>query len=152
MKCFSVYPEVAEKFCVDGEAVEEYRGYPVKYRGDVLVACTATDVSNPFIFAHGKLTDCYEVEDGVWAWLVSDCHCIKPLPVRGQQRLYNVDYTAADVVAITDDEADAIYDEAEATWLHKGKEKQFKKMLDEDAAWRAAHPDKENADEGDADN
>ena len=150
MKCFSVYPDVAEKFCVDGEAVEEYRGYPVKYRGDVLVACTATDVSNPFIFAHGILSDCYEVEDGVWAWLVSDCHCIKPLPVRGQQRLYNVDYETKDVVVITDAEADAVYDEAEV-WVHKGKEQKYKKWLKEEEEWAKAHPEEENAEEGDAD-
>ena len=150
MKCFSVYPEVMEKFCVNGEAVEEYRGYPVKYRGDVLVACTATDVSNPFIFAHGNLSDCYEVEDGVWAWLISDCHCIKPLPVRGQQRLYNVDYTADDVVIIKDEEADAVYDEAE-TWVHKGKEKKYQKWLKEEEEWAKAHPEKKDADEGNAD-
>ena len=150
MKCFSVYPKVMEKFLVDGESAEEYRGYPVKYRGDVLVACTATDVSNPFIFAHGTLSDCYEVEDGVWAWLLTDVHCIKPLPVRGQQRLYNVDYTMEDVVVITDAEGEAVYAEAEA-WVHKGKEKKWQKWLKEEEEWAAAHPEEENADVDDAD-
>ena len=117
MKCISINPEYVMQI-LEGEKTKEYRSWGTQYRGDILIACTKTKNSNPFICAIVTIVDCVK-EDGVYAFILKNVRGIKPLPVRGQQRIYNVDYNEEDieVLDLNDlDYIDSVYDEADK-WI-----------------------------------
>lgn len=117
MKCISIKPEFVTEI-LEGSKTKEYRAWSTNYRGDLLIACTKTETSNPFICAIVKIVDCIK-EDGVYAFILDDIRGIKPLPVKGKQRVYNVDYNEEDIEVLDPNDVeyiDKVYNEADK-WI-----------------------------------
>ncbi|MFC4770620.1 ASCH domain-containing protein [Enterococcus hermanniensis] len=93
MRALSLRPDYAWEV-LTGEKVFEYRTWPTKHRGDLLICATAKKIEG-FISRHAivvvEVTDCQKLSDGTYAWKLDNIRCIKPFPVKGQQRLFNVD-------------------------------------------------------------
>lgn len=93
MKALSIHPEYAAEI-LEGVKTEEYRTWSTNYRGDLLICSTAKKTPG-CISGHAicivELTDIEQLEDGTYAWQLTNIRWIKPFPVRGQQRLYTVD-------------------------------------------------------------
>jgi hypothetical protein len=81
-----------------GKKNVEYRTWRTKHRGDLLITAAARvprlrqhrDLPRGCALAVVKLTDCIEVEPGLWAWMLADPRPVPSLPVHGQQRLWTV--------------------------------------------------------------
>lgn len=105
-----------------GEKKIEYRTWSTKHRGDFLIGCTATDVSNPFICAVASLDDViFDADENLYEWHLSNVRSIKPLPVRGQPRLFECNVDEYEIIDGKNEAAvNAAYDEADS-WITKRK-------------------------------
>lgn len=116
MKCLSIQ-DIYVMQILTGVKTVEYRTWSTKYRGDIFIACTATKTSNGYIAGVVELVDViYDEVDGCYHWILDNPRAIAPLPVKGQQRLFETgidEYTEVD-----DDTIDAAYDEA-LKWILK---------------------------------
>lgn len=112
MKALSLWPEWAMT-ALCGRKTVEWRSWSTDYRGDVLI-CSSARKSAPAVCGHAlcvvRLVDVVpftdehmeaacldELPDGGYAWLLDDLRLIEPFPVKGRQRLFDVDH-AVDVV------------------------------------------------------
>lgn len=126
MKALSLRPEWAH-LVLCGEKTIECRSWQTDYRGDVLI-CSSSVKRKGCISGHGlivaELVDIHELtaddlEDAcmselpdrkLYAWVFDNFRDIKPFPVKGQLKLFDVNdaeivYTPAE----TDEEAEANY-------------------------------------------
>lgn len=122
MKCISIHPEYVMEI-LSGEKTKEYRNWTTKYRGKILIATTKTRVSNAYICAVADLVDCVEQKNKdieyKYAFVLENIKEIAPLPVKGNQRIYNVDYEEDDLEIISGKSAkyiNKVYDIADE-WI-----------------------------------
>jgi hypothetical protein len=119
MKAISLYPEYCDAV-FDGKKTEEYRAWPTKYRGDILI-CRTVDPDNNYPGLCGTLAelyDCVRRNDGGYAFLLRNIRHIKPFVVKGRQRIYNIDIEPSDLVVLeTQEQEDAAWDEFSITEL-----------------------------------
>lgn len=111
MKALSIRPDyVADIF--DGNKTKEYRSWNTSHRGKLLICATARKLPG-FVSGHATcvvdLTDVKKLSDGTFAWIIENVEVIKPVPVKGQQRLFDVDdelikYPSKEDVEIIDGE------------------------------------------------
>jgi len=77
----------------DGSKRIEYRSWQTHYRGDLLICATARPViaglPRGVALCLVDLLDCYENENG-WSWRLGNVRLIRPFPVKGRLRLYEV--------------------------------------------------------------
>ena len=120
-KCLMIHPEWAVQI-LDGTKTIEYRSWPTRYRGDFFIGSTATKTLRAFLCAVAHLDDVvYNEKDKIYEWRLSNVREIKPIPIRGQQRLFECgidDYQVID--DLPDDEYEAVWREAE-NWIVKQK-------------------------------
>jgi hypothetical protein len=104
MKALSIKEPWATMF-IKGKKTIETRVWSTKYRGDLLLCASKKPVSkiSGHAFAVAKLIGCEpmtkldeklaccEVYDGAWSWFLIDVTLIKPLLVKGQLGLFEVD-------------------------------------------------------------
>ena len=102
-----IYPEYVIQI-LEGRKTVEYRTWATKYRGDFFVGCTATRETN-------------EKED-VYEWHISNVRAIKPLPIKGRQRLFETGIDEYEIIPydMPEEEVEAIWAEADS-WLLKTK-------------------------------
>lgn len=93
MKALSLWPGYALEV-LSGEKTIEYRTWRTHHRGDLLICATAKKVSGT-IPGHAlvvvNLVDVIKKGDRDFEWIFTDPRPIYPLPVKGQQGLFNVD-------------------------------------------------------------
>ncbi len=93
MKALSLRPDYAWDVLA-GDKTIEYRSWPTKYRGDLLICATAHKIPET-IPGHAivvvRLKDVNKLDDHQYAWQLDRLRTIEPFPVKGQQRLFNVD-------------------------------------------------------------
>lgn len=92
MKALSIHPQYVERIC-SGEKITEFRSWSTDYRGDVLI-CATKNGDSPIAGRAVCIVDLYDVTktpfEG-YAFLLRNLRFIQPIPVRGQQRFFNVD-------------------------------------------------------------
>ena len=108
MKALSVHQPFAS-LIANGEKTIETRKWPTSYRGDLLIVSTQRVYQPnpdlplgkalcvvmlydcvPSTFDHAEAA-CCRIYDGAWSWLLEDIRPIEPFPVRGRQRIYEVE-------------------------------------------------------------
>lgn len=92
MRAISVkQPYVAQ--ILSGEKREEYRSWPTKHRGDLLIVSCARPRFDHLpcgqALAIVSVVDCRKTETG-YAWTLDNVRPIIPFPVRGQLGFYDV--------------------------------------------------------------
>ena len=119
MKCLMIRP-VYVCDILDGIKTIEYRNWPTKFRGDFLIGSTATKYTNSCVCAVASLDDVtYNEEEDIYEWHLSNIREIKPLPIRGQQRLFESGIDEYEVIdGLPIEEIQAIMEEVD-TWLLK---------------------------------
>lgn len=77
-----------------GDKTVEYRSWPTKYRGDLLICATAQKIPET-IPGHAivvvRVKDVKKLGERQYAWQLDHVRAIEPFPVKGRQRLFNVD-------------------------------------------------------------
>lgn len=77
-----------------GAKTQEYRSWPTKVRGDVLVVTCkeppCPDVPGGHALCIVSIVDCKPYEHGGYAWTLANVRRIRPFPVKGQLRFYDV--------------------------------------------------------------
>ncbi len=122
MKCLMIKPKWVTQI-LNGLKDEEYRTWPTNYRGDFLIGCSSTKFTNAFIAAVAEITDCeYSEKKGVYVWQLANIRPVKPIPIKGQLRLFESGIN--DYEVITDEEGKAAYDAA--TWIIKQQKEKRK--------------------------
>lgn len=121
MKCLMIWPEYVADI-LDGKKTKEYRTWPTKHRGDFFIGCTATKEYNSFLAAVVSLDDVtFDEKNDRYVWHLSNVRGIKPIPVKGRQRLFETEIDEYEITDdLTDEEFDAMWTEAE-TWMKKKK-------------------------------
>lgn len=112
MKALSIYPPYAMEIAY-GEKTKEYRTWPTNYRGDLLICSTKAHGGKGTIPAHAvcvaEVTDCKKLTDGTFAWFLDDVRAIKPVPIRGQQGIYDAPVEIDDLELLPADLEDDEY-------------------------------------------
>lgn len=78
---------------MDGSKIEEYRTWNTNHRGDLLICSTQKRIKG-YVPGHALVVvSVVDVEyiDGIYAWKLEYRYPVDPFPVKGQQRLFNVD-------------------------------------------------------------
>ena len=123
MKCLMIKPWFVADI-LDGIKTIEYRSWSTQYRGDFFIGSSSTPELRSFLSAVACLDDVtFNEEENIYEWHLSNIREIKPIPIRGQLRLFECgidDYKVID--ELPDDEYNAIMDEAEK-WILKKPEK-----------------------------
>ena len=89
MKAISIHHQYVIDI-IDGLKTEEYRIWPTKHRGDMVICVTADNASRGYSCLVVDVYDC--VKDGdVYAFKLRNVRAIKPFVVKGQQRIYNLE-------------------------------------------------------------
>lgn len=120
MKALSMYAPYA-MFIAYKEKTIETRSWKTDYRGDILICSTLEDknykpLKDIVIFGHAlaiaKIIDCQPFQEkdrydaciddevdmsGMYSWYLDDIRPIHPLPIKGQQRIYNAPYEESDL-------------------------------------------------------
>lgn len=99
MKCLSIYPRYIFEI-MTGEKTEEYRTWSTSHRGDLLLACTKTRYNLPHICLVVDLVDCVKYAEKDYIYRLENIRLIKPIPIKGRQRIYNTPYELKDLVII----------------------------------------------------
>lgn len=145
MKALSIYSTYASAIACCLKVIE-LRSWETSYRGDILI-CSATkdknnkELKDKFIFgkaiAVATLRDCRKFQEherlftfmpddvnleGMYSWELDNIRPIKPIPVRGQQRIFNVDIK--DVEYLNIDPFDELY-KLKEYWVSNGYIKEF---------------------------
>lgn len=97
MKALSLHEPYASLIAC-GSKTEEYRSWKTNYRGDLLI-CASSYQSNVWknilpvgvALAVVTLDDCLPDDDGDYKWMLSNVRPIVPFPVKGKQRIFEVD-------------------------------------------------------------
>ncbi|MDY2919470.1 MAG: ASCH domain-containing protein [Anaerococcus sp.] len=120
MKALSMYAPYA-MFIACKEKKIETRSWKTDYRGDILICSTVEDknrkdLKDVLIFGHAlaiaKIIDCQPFQEkdrydacidddvdmsGMYSWFLTDIRPIHPVPIKGQQRIYNAPYELSDL-------------------------------------------------------
>ena len=123
MKALTLRPEWAH-LVLCGEKTIECRSWETDYRGDILI-CSSNIKRKGCISGHGlivaELIDIHELTENdlkdavldelpdrkMYAWVLDNFRDIKPFPVKGQLKLYDVDDSLIEYIhAETDEEAE----------------------------------------------
>jgi hypothetical protein len=131
MKALSIYAPYVDAIA-EGEKTVECRSWATNHRGDLLI-CAASknqkDWHNFFVRGHAlcvvTLADCEpfarkhrkgsyldDPPSGGYAWILKNVRFIKPIPIKGQQRLFEVD--------IEPEYLNLKFDEARQLWFNLG--------------------------------
>ncbi len=97
MKALTIKQPFVEDI-IFGEKTEEYRSWSTDHRGQILICASAGGHLGKdkkyFVCGHAvctaDITDVKKKKDG-YAWQLSNVRLIKPIPIKGQQRLFNAD-------------------------------------------------------------
>lgn len=105
MKALSVWPEWALPIMLGQKSVE-CRSWKTSYRGPLLVCASSKPIDGcvhghalcvvdlvgvmPFGFEHMGLALLDDVPENHYAWLLDNVRMVRPFPVRGRQRLFDV--------------------------------------------------------------
>lgn len=121
MKCLMIKPQWVAKI-LSGEKTIEYRSWRTDHRGDFLIGCSSTPETNAYLCAVVSLDDItFNRRQNLYEWHLSNVRCIKPLPVRGQLRLFECGVDTVEYIDGNDETAvNAVYDEADK-WILKQK-------------------------------
>lgn len=119
MKAISIHADYAYDIANNIKTIET-RSWPTNYRGDILICSTVAGknktTSKSFIFGNAiavaTLKDCqpFTRQDrkkalvhwsinmqGMYSWHLTNIRPIKPIPIKGQQRIYNVNIDPNDI-------------------------------------------------------
>ena len=122
MKCLMIKPWFVVDI-LEGFKTVEYRTWSTKYRGDFFIGSSSTEDTRSYLAAVASLDDItFNEEDNIYEWHLSNVREIKPIPIRGQLRLFECgidDYEELD--NLTEEECDAVWAEAEKWISKKGK-------------------------------
>lgn len=147
MKALSLYSIYASAVACGLKQIE-LRSWRTSYRGDILICSTVEDKNNKefndeFIFGHAlavvELVDIrpFEEDDrilafmpneydlsGLYSWVFDKIRPIKPIPIKGKQRLFDVDINEDDIEFL---DIDPLYEieKVEEYWLKNGYIKKF---------------------------
>lgn len=93
LKALSLHPEYATEIAF-GQKDVEFRKWQPSYRGDILICSTQHPIKKGTIHGHAlciaTLVDCQKLPDSpVYAWILDNIRLIVPVPISGQQRLWN---------------------------------------------------------------
>ncbi|MEG1186076.1 MAG: ASCH domain-containing protein [Eubacterium sp.] len=92
MKAISISPEYALDILAGNKKVE-FRSWQTNHRGDLLICSTAKKIKGT-IPGHAlivcRLDNIKKISEKKYGWKLTDFRIIKPFPVKGQQRLYDV--------------------------------------------------------------
>ena len=88
-KALSLHGEFISEIFL-GEKVEEYRTWSTKIRGDVILCATADRYFQGHAALLVEIYDCVKT-DTVFAFKLRNIRAIKPFPVKGQQRFFEID-------------------------------------------------------------
>jgi len=111
MKALSLTQPYANWIC-DGSKPIETRTWQTGYRGDLLICATKQKVYHEGVLIEPigvalcvvEIVDCTPMaphdeiaarvkwRPELWSWLIENVRKIKPFPVKGQLRIFNVDY------------------------------------------------------------
>ena len=108
MKAISIHPEYVAEIA-EGSKTEEYRTWPTKYRGELIICCTATPITYGYADLIAELYDCVKDEDGIYAFKLRNVRELKKFRVRGQQRIFNLEIP--DELTIYNDDEQVTLDE-----------------------------------------
>ncbi|MFD1394178.1 ASCH domain-containing protein [Lacticaseibacillus jixianensis] len=94
MKALSIRADYAWQILI-GEKTSEYRSWPTKHRGDLLICSTAQRIAGT-IPGHAlcvvQIVDCIKLGPNSYEWKIGDGgFYIRPFPVKGKQRLFNIE-------------------------------------------------------------
>ena len=102
MKAISIKQPWADQIIFGNKKIE-YRSWPTKYRGDVLIC--SSKKSEPGACASAltghaigivEIADCKQFEEGEYQWTLANPRPIKPFPVKGKLSFFNVDFPGGD--------------------------------------------------------
>ncbi len=120
MKALSIGAFYAAAIATNFKTIET-RSWPTDYRGEILICSTVSKqglshLKDSLIFGHAlaiaTIKDCQKFKKsdrpkamiendidmrGMYAWHLSDIKPIKPIPIKGQQRIYNTDIKKSDL-------------------------------------------------------
>ncbi|MGR3742128.1 ASCH domain-containing protein [Companilactobacillus sp. DQM5] len=99
MKALSIRPDFVADI-VTGRKHIEYRSWSTKYRGPILICSTARKISGTipgYAQALVNIVDVKKLADNKYAWMLDDISVIVPIPIKGQQRIFNVDTELEDI-------------------------------------------------------
>ena len=121
MKCLMIKPEYVD-LILGGEKDVEYRSWTTQYRGDFFIGCTATTYSNSFLCCVASLDEItFNEDENIYEWHLSNIRGIKPLPVKGQLRLFECGIDDYEVINdLPEEEIEKIYLDADK-WIQKQK-------------------------------
>ena len=92
MKALSIREPYVSQI-VNGSKTAEYRSWPTKHRGDLLI-CGSKTVDGPFAGMAAcivRIVDCIRAEDGGYAWMIEDVRPLAPFPVTGRLSFFEVE-------------------------------------------------------------
>lgn len=154
MKAISIHTLYATAIAYHDKLVE-LRSWRTSYRGDILICAAKTDYKNKdfrdyFVFGHAiavaTIVDCclYDeslrdycfIDDdydptGSYCFILDNIRPIKPIPIKGQQRIYNVDLEVEDLEILNID-VDEHPEELDYYWFENGYVKKLDEWVEED--------------------
>ncbi|MFC4772588.1 ASCH domain-containing protein [Enterococcus hermanniensis] len=93
MKALSIHPAYALEI-LKGQKTEEYRTWSTNYRGDLLICATAKKTLGT-ISGHAlcvvRLDAIRALNDGTYAWVLTNLRYLEPFKIKGKQRLYTIE-------------------------------------------------------------
>ena len=129
MKALSLHAPWATAIAAGIKTVE-FRSWPTKYRGDLLICSGAKKEAlweDVFVTGHclclANLIDCRPFtkkdlkkallnkmpDNKGYAWILNNIRPVKPFPVKGQQRLFNVFPTNISLIDLSGDDLHAYW-------------------------------------------
>ena len=111
MKAISLYGENWDEI-ESGNKTEEYRSWPTKYRGDILICYTGTREAPGATSMVADLYDCVPTDNGMYAFKLRNVRYFRPFTVIGKQRIFNIDVNLDDLEFFdpnTDEGVDGYY-------------------------------------------
>lgn len=138
MKALSIYAPYAMGIAGNLKTIET-RSWATNYRGDILICSTLEgknnkDLKDYFIFGHAiavaTISDCAKfknsdrrkamIEDNIdmqdmYSWHLSNIRPIKPIPIKGQQRIYNTKINSKDLIFLDKKDDDLLN-----YWINNG--------------------------------
>lgn len=95
MKALSIQPRYVRQI-IDGVKTAEYRSWPTKHRGDLLIATCKKPECDGIPAGHAvcivEITDCQPDGEGGYAWSIDNVRTITPFAVTGKRGFYQVQY------------------------------------------------------------
>ncbi len=125
MKALSIHAQYATQIAANAKTIEA-RSWPTNYKGDILICSTVKDrtkkgYKDKYVFGHAvavanlslceRFRENHKIKaqikrnvrmDGMYAWHLTNIRPIKPIPVKGQQRIYNtnIDYSDLEFIDV----------------------------------------------------